>query len=417
MVAILLIAAAGPGLASAAEPPDAPSAVVGEVAARLEAGTASTPGHRLGGAAFTLGGRLPGAPIDLGGALSASGGTLGWRVDPRAQMRWWVAQPNVGPSLVFEYGVRAGAGLVEPAGGIGAAWDLALPREDAHHRLRLGGLLQVRGVQPAAGVFTVGWAWGPEPEPPPPPPPPPEPEPEANTFPDDARIWLPHPVCRWVDESELDDVLASLPPDQRAHVHAAAMATLYTDASGLDGAVMEPAPTQGALLVVGQPGDRVRVGEHEVSAGVDGVVQLAIPEGTVEAHVVGGGRETSLLVAISVGHGSWVRVPEPAPTLVDFELGRADISEASRAQLQELVELAGGWRFELQGGFSPEGNRASNIALADRRAEAVRQALIELGLPEAQVAIIPSAVPEDATDAASRRVCTIHPRPAGEDRP
>ena len=344
------------------------------------------------------------------------GGSAGVAVDGRAQARMWLADPGVGPSVVVEPGIRLGRDGAAVVAGLGVAWDVALPGPERAHRLRLGGQLQTLGFDRGAGVFTVGWAWGP------PPVPEPEPEPEpmpelVRQFPDGARIWLPHPVCRWVTEDELPEVLATVPADQRAHVYEAAHAVLFTDVGGLEDAELAPAPTQGALLVVGMPGDRVRVGEREVSAGGDGVVQLTVPEGTVEAVVVGGGRRAVISSAVTVGHGTWVRVDEPEPTLVEFELGRAELTPDARELLQRLVDAAGGWSFELQGGFSPEGNRSANIALADRRAEAVRVALSELGLSDERIRVIASAVPEDASDAAARRVCTIHPRSAVEVTP
>ncbi len=410
MVVLLLIAVAS------AEP----SAVTGEVAARMEAGTATSPGDRLGGVALSLGGRLNDQPYDLTGYLALSGGTVWPALDGRLQGRWWVATPAQGPSLVADYGVRHVPGAWGQMGSLGFSWDTPLPVPDARHRIRVTAAAQFEGIRPDGGVLHLGWAWGPEPEPPPPPPPPPpepEPEPEPDLLPEGTRIWLPHPVCRWITEDDLDEVLASLPNDQRAHIHAKARAALFTDLSGVEGAQLQPAAVQGALLVVGQPGDRVQVGERVVSAGLDGVVEFTVAEGVVDAEVVGGGRRTRVSSAITPGHGTWVRVDKPVPIAISFEQGSAEISPEARERLAGLVADAGGWRFELQGGFSPEGNRAANVDLATRRSEAVHTMLLELGLSSNQVSVIPAAVPEDASDAAARRVCTIHPRPAGGEAP
>lgn len=404
MVALFLISEALAG----------PAPVVGSVSGRMEAGTGPEATARTGGVELRLGGATPGRTFELGGMVAGHGGSAGFVADGRAQARMWLADPSHGPSLVLDYGVRRSSAGLAPAGSVGVAWDL--PRRTRTGRLRLGGGLQVHGITPDAGVFTVGWAWGP-PAAPVADAPEPEPEGAPARFPDDTRIWLPHPVCRWVSEAELDDVLADLPDDQRAQVHAAAHATLFTQAGELDGAALRPAPQQGALLVVGEPGDRVRVGEREVSAGVDGVVQLTVPEGMVTAEVVGGGRRATVSAAISVGHGTWVRVSDPAPAVVEFAAGSASLGSEAREVVAALARDAGGWRYELQGGFSPEGNRAANVALATRRAEAVRAAFLEAGLSPDQVAVVPAAVPEDATDAASRRVCTVRPRPADGGTP
>jgi len=388
--------------------------VVGEVA------TAASPGDRRMGVGATLAGRPDGHRFDHGGRLNLLTGTDSpFSADLRAQSRLWLADPGAWGSVALAYGVRMDASGPRPVGDLEAAWDVPLDRPDVHHRLRVSGRLGLAGVAPESAVLAVGWAWGPPPEPPPPPPPPPpEPQgPDTSGLPDDARVWLPHPVCTWVHPDEVEASLADLPEDQAAQVRAAAYATLYTDVGGLDGATMLPARPQGALLVVGRPGDRVQLGEQQVPAGPDGVVQLAVAEGPVEVVVVGGGRSIPLSAAVSEGHGTWVRVDDPAPTAIEFGMGSHILDDAARARLALLVEHAGDWEFELQGGFSPEGNRSANIALANRRSAAVHEALLELGLPESQVRIVTAAVPEDATSAAARRVCTILPRSPGEGSP
>lgn len=186
----------------------------------------------------------------------------------------------------------------------------------------------------------------------------------------------------------------------------------------LDGATLVPASKQGALLVVGQPGDRLVLdGAPAVSAGVDGVAQLQVAPGVVEATVVGGGRRVALEVAVSRGHGSWVRVEDPTSQLVSFGMGERTLDADDEALLDALVADVGGWSFTLRGGFSAEGDRAANLALAADRAEAVRQGLLARGLAEARVTVLPPAVPEDASTAAARRVCTITPVPATLETP
>jgi len=379
---------------------------IGEVHGLVETSTARSPGARSLGAGAFFGVRTEGQRFDHGARLSLlTGSTAPFAGDLRGQSRLWLSDPGAWASVALSYGVRADSEGFGPVGDLEVAWDVPLSHADAVHRLRIGGRLGVAGVQPEYAALAVGLAWGPPPSPPP--------EPEVP----DARIWLPHPVCAWVHPDDLDAVLADLPPDKQPQIHTVPFPAPDVDVSGLDGAAPQPALLQGALLVVGRPGDRVVVGEQEVPAGADGVVQFAVAEGPVEAEVVGGGRRLHVHAAVSKGHGTWVRIDDPVPSNIEFDMGSEVLDAASKDRLAALVSNAGDWEFELQGGFSPEGEREANISLANRRSAMVRAALLELGLPEAQVRIVSAAVPEDATSAAARRVCTILPRSPGEVSP
>jgi hypothetical protein len=168
-----------------------------------------------------------------------------------------------------------------------------------------------------------------------------------------------------------------------------------------------PAPRQGGLLIVAEPGDRVSVDGRPYALGPDAVVEINAPEGFYEVLVQGGGREARLPVAVSDGDVTWARPPAPAPAQLQFAQGSAALSAAERARLAPLVERLGGWVIEVEGGFSPEGDRAANLRLAEARADAALAALRALGVPEAQLRRLPPAVPEGATSAAGLRVCVL----------
>lgn len=390
----------------------AASPLTNDVHAVAETATADSPGARALGVGTFLGARTKGETFDHGVRLSLlNGSTSPFAGDLRGQSRVWLSDAGSWASVAVSYGVRADKNGLGPVGDLEAAWDVPLSVPDAAYRLRIAGRLGVVGVLPDSAAVAVGVAWGPRPTPPSPPPKPAEPPPE------DARIWLSHPVCAWVHLDDLDVVLADLSADEQAQVRDSVTVMLHSDEEGTADEALPPTRPQGALLVVGRLGDRLLLQGQEVAAGADGVVQLAVAEGPLEAELIGGGRRLTVRAAVSQGHGTWVRVADPAPTAIEFAVGSETLDAEALERLAALVVNAGGWSFELQGGFSPEGDRVANIALANRRSQEVQAALLELGLPHTQVQIVAAAVPEDATSASARRVCTIHPRSPGEGSP
>ena len=375
-----------------------------------EVGTAAAPGVRAGGVGVGVALPLDANPFAYGVRFSAVDRSLDGRLGGR------YAPFGVGPSVAVAMGARRAlggqsAGTTAPIADIEAAWDIAL--QDTH-RLRVASRVQ---WAPAAtrGVLAVGWVWTPSPraEPPPQPEAPHAPASiDVSRFPLEAEVWLPHPMCQWVPIGDIEARLATLPPDQRLHVMAEAHATLFSDAQHISGAHLRVVGPQGTLFVVGQPGDHLRLDDQDIAAGADGVVQLKVPEGNVDAVWFGGGRTQTLHASVQRNHATWVRTVQPTPIVIQFDQGSDEVDAATREQLAVLVPLAGDWVFELQGGFSPEGNRKANVDLANRRSEAVARVLVELGLPPHQVEVVAPAVPEDATRAAAQRVCTLKPRPA-----
>ncbi len=380
-----------------------------------EVGTAAAPGARAGGAGVGVAVPAGAHPFDLG--LRVSG--VDRALDGRLTGRFYPL--GVGPSVGLSVGARRGlfgssAGTTAPIADLDAAWDVALA---ASHRMRISTRLQWAPAS-TRGVLAVGWVWAPPARSTPPPPveaPRETPSIDISRFPLEAEVWLPHPVCQWVPITEIDARLATLPPDQRLHVQAEAHATLFSDAQHISGSHLRVVGPQGTLFVVGQPGDHLRLGDQDIAAGADGVVQLKVPEGNVEAVWFGGGRIQTLQASVQRNHATWIRTSNPPPVTIQFDQGSDEVDAATRAQLAALVPLAGDWVFELQGGFSPEGNRTANVDLANRRSRAVAEVLVELGLPASQVEVVAPAVPEDATRAAAQRVCTLKPRPAAGGAP
>lgn len=77
---------------------------------------------------------------------------------------------------------------------------------------------------------------------------------------------------------------------------------------------------------------------------------------------------------------------------VFFDLNRARLRADAVAVLQEQAarvrEEGGTWRVLVQGHADGQGNAAYNLSLAQRRADTVRQFLVELGVPEASIKVL-----------------------------
>ena len=77
---------------------------------------------------------------------------------------------------------------------------------------------------------------------------------------------------------------------------------------------------------------------------------------------------------------------------VFFDVNRSRLRADAVSTLQEhaarIREEGGTWRVLVQGYADGQGGAAYNLSLAQRRAEAVRQFLVELGVPEAAIRVL-----------------------------
>ena len=91
-----------------------------------------------------------------------------------------------------------------------------------------------------------------------------------------------------------------------------------------------------------------------------------------------------------------------------FATGKADLAEGAKEALADIVRgVAAGQTAVVSGFHDATGNAAFNAELAKKRAEAVRAALLELGVGEDKVTLQkPEAAEANASgsDAAARRV-------------
>ncbi|MCB9685340.1 MAG: OmpA family protein [Alphaproteobacteria bacterium] len=204
-----------------------------------------------------------------------------------------------------------------------------------------------------------------------------------------AQVWIAHPVCAWVPASEAVPIIRSRATGP-VTVVAPGYLPVTVDPATVGEIVLQRAPAIGSLVVAAAPGDQVRVDGLAVATDADGVVVKDVREGTVVVQVVGGGRSFREELAAAEGYGLWVRVPPPPVWEVRFAANSAAISAEGRARLGQLVEEAGDAVFRLTGSHSEEGTAKANIELADRRARAVRDALVAAGMPADRLVVTPS---------------------------
>lgn len=107
-------------------------------------------------------------------------------------------------------------------------------------------------------------------------------------------------------------------------------------------------------------------------------------------------------------------LPDPRQQAIYFDLGQTDVSDAARAELAGLVrqlDLASvEWNLALTGHTDASGSAIINQRISAQRAQAVRDALEQLGVPAASISMAPSAAadtsppPAPADPAQARRV-------------
>ena len=331
-----------------------------------------------------------------------------------AGVGWYLVTPWDGrpaPWISAGMGMR-GADDAAPFVDVGVALDLPL-EERPGLRLRARAFTSAGGG-PSGALLTFGPAWPIRKPAPAPVVVAQAPKARELTFnPPTAMVWLPHPQCTWVTPKEAMALSTVLPAQTPAEVVAPRYRPALTTLQALPTLELRPAPEQGGLLVVARPGDRVTVDGHPVPLSSQGVAVLNAPPGGVDVEVVGGGRTDTLRVGIADGHASWVRATTPDLHVVRFPVGGSSLDEASRADLQAMARAIGGWRFEVRGYASPEGDRDANLALARDRADAVMQALLQAGMPQSQVSIREIEVLTAGSDYAAMRRVEIVPTPLG----
>lgn len=224
---------------------------------------------------------------------------------------------------------------------------------------------------------------------------------------EDAMVWVPGPVCEWLPPVEAN---ASF----QEHAMALADVTLISaplladpDADPL--APAEASREVGHLAISGHPGDTLLVDGEVVELGPDGTALVERDPGSVDLRIVGGGRTESWPVAVASGAVLWVSAGPAESTRVLFPVDSAVLDGAARARLAAIAEQAGDWSFTVYGSHSSEGQAARNSALADRRAAAVRDALVQAGVSPERLQLAEPAPPEEGLPPAEQRAAVVRP--------
>jgi len=372
----------------------------------IGAGLAWPGGRVRGEVSGDLGGVFPeGFEVHVRGAVRLL------LTDPEAP---WVLSMRAGPGVRFSEGARgygfAGLGLDGFRSG--------------NLRLRLGADALVDPVASPSFRATLALVLQPPGVPKPPPRPPVgadgvgERPPAAGTTapvgpdeaPQEALVWIPHPICQWVPLAEAEAWTERLEPETELQVRAPGFLPSSVPAGDLRDVALSPAPSRGGLVVVAEPGDRVQVGDRSWFAPDDGVVAVNVPVGPVQVLVQGYGRTRTLEAATADGYATWVRAPDPT-TRILFAAGSSKLDDRALATIRQLVEDAAEGVFEVTGSHSPEGGLEQNERLAADRAFAVATALVAEGLPQERVRVLPAVPPDPALSIAEQRSVLVEPLP------
>lgn len=232
--------------------------------------------------------------------------------------------------------------------------------------------------------------------------PPPE-EPGELVVSSQGMIWVPGPVCQWLPGDEALAQIGELGLTLEK-VTAIGPRTLADP----DGEQQEDPSRPGRIAISASPQDAVYVDDtrHPVS---NGLLVLEHPDGRAEVRIQGGGREQRLVLGITRDNVVWVDAGEPDPTRVLFDVGSAVLDATARTTIETFAANLGAWHVELFGSYSPEGDVAANRALGVLRAEAVHDALIAAGAPEAQVHLGPVQPPPAGLAPTEMRNATLQP--------
>jgi outer membrane protein OmpA-like peptidoglycan-associated protein len=343
-------------------------------------------------------------------------------VDALAGLRVWIL-PSVQPVSFSAYALGGAALTPTPAPmawlglDLGLASDRPLSARIGFGAQLIGGAFEVEGGSPVAADLHAGLTWRPTrrtaavaaPEPAAAPVAPVAPAPVAVEVAEARVVWVPHPVCAWVPITELAGEFPELSEDVSLWVTEPGFVPASLDRGHAASTPLVPAPVQGGVVVMGTPGDRVRIGATTLPITDTQAVVITAPAGPFEAVVEGGGRTTLVEGAVADGYVLWLRAAAPSPTTVRFGPNSARVDATSLATIRTLAAARGGYGFDLRGGYSSEGDRVVNEALANARAQAVRDALVAAGVPSTAVSVLPPAAPTGEANE-DDRIATIVPR-------
>lgn len=336
--------------------------------------------------------------------------------------RYYLAEPWTGDAALSLYGdlgldlfgpapaLALGASVDLPTqrrwiGRVSAGWEASRADGEGHVAGTLALAILVPPARPEAAPVVVA-------PPPPPPAPPRERIPlELDLLPEEARVWVPHPICAWVPASQAELLLASLDeplsPEATLELIADGYVPAHVHHEGEQKVQLEVAENRGSLLVLAHPGDSVRVGGQALPVDTSGLALMNAPEGRVTVEVLAGGERQEYKAALANGYAVWIRVKPPPPTQILFPQGESALSAANLARIQSMARNAAGWSFVLQGAYSYEGSLNVNNRLARERGQNVGHALLAAGVPADRIAYLDPPPADPNKDPATQRACNV----------
>ncbi len=359
----------------------------------VHASAAVHDGPLAGGGGAALGLNLGHLDVEIAGDVAGGLESAAWL---RPQLRLIPERErDIGTHLILGGGALFAPEGLRHAAGIGAGFDVL--RGPWRPRLQAS-WVGWPGDEPWRAWLSVGLVHRPAERPEP------QPQPVVAAEPprfDASLVWVPGPVCEW------------LPPDDASARFAETSADPWSTprvGSRRPGAdVTDSAQRRGDLVVVGFPGDVVSAAGVELTLAADGVGWTTLDEGPVDVVVRGGGRTQAEQVAVGAGATVWLTAPPPTTARISFAVGNDRLDADATAALAALARDAGRWTFSVWGSYSPEGDVAANQALATRRAEAARAALVSGGVAAERVRVEAPREPEPNLPPELQRAAVVQP--------
>lgn len=231
----------------------------------------------------------------------------------------------------------------------------------------------------------------------------------AVATPERGMLWVPDPVCTWLPIEEANAKVEELSLTLTAPSVVSERLLRAPDAP------VEPVfvPTTdtarpGRVVVVTSDADQVLVGEEEVQ--VEGGVGIGSPgTGMTWVEVRGGGRSLRVPVFAVERNAIWLPVDGPSSQRIGFQAGSSTLAPDALGTLGRLAELRGAWAYQVRGSYSVEGDLQTNRRLAMLRAETIRQALLDAGVPPGSVQVAEPLIPDENASPEDQRAAHVIP--------
>jgi hypothetical protein len=226
-------------------------------------------------------------------------------------------------------------------------------------------------------------------------------------------VWLPNPVCEWTptDEATAEIERLGLPQSELSVVSTRLLRA--PEAPLVPARVLEEfrGPRPARFVIATSDYDHVTV-DGEIVVVEDGVgVARVDGDEMVWIEVRGGGKRVRFPDFPAPAQAKWLPIPDdpPPPNLLTFRTGSSRLDATARTLVERLADNRGDWSYRIHGSYSEEGDVRANTTLAQRRAEAVANALVDAGVPPGAIQVDDVRPPEPGLSAEQQRSAVILP--------